>query len=200
MTARTPRGGRGPLGGFGAAAYDAGIAGDSGAMASENPFSVLSYIVAPALLTNTTALLLMGTINRFGRAVDRARAVAERVTKGGSAIGGATDPDLDRLTETELDVCRRRVNIIRNAMTAFYTATACLALATLVSLVGALIGPVSSTLVLDVALGISAAFGVAGVAAIVFGSATLVGESRLGAQANIHETAYVQRLLEARKK
>lgn len=164
-------------------------------MAAENPFSVLSYIVAPALLTNTTALLLMGTINRFGRAVDRARAVAERVTKG-----GATDAELDRLTETELDVCRRRVNIIRNAMTAFYTATACLALATLVSLVGALIGPVSSTLVLDVALGISAAFGVAGVAAIVFGSATLVGESRLGAQANIHETAYVQRLLEARKK
>lgn len=165
-------------------------------MAAENPFSVLSYIVAPALLTNTTALLLMGTINRFGRAVDRARAVAERVTKGGAPA----DADLERLTETELDVCRRRVNIIRNAMTAFYTATACLALATLVSLVGALIGPVSSTLVLDVALGISAAFGVAGVCAIVFGSATLVGESRLGAQANIHETAYVQRLLEARKK
>lgn len=165
-------------------------------MATENPFSVLSYIVAPALLTNTTALLLMGTINRFGRAVDRARSVAERVTKGTPAA----DPELERLTETELGICRSRVNIIRNAMTAFYTATACLALATLVSLVGALLGPVSSAMVLDVALGISAAFGAAGVAAIVFGSATLVGESRLGARANIHETAYVQRLLEARRK
>jgi hypothetical protein len=170
-------------------------------MAVENPFSVLSYIVAPALLTNTTALLLMGTINRFGRAVDRARAVAERVTKSGTASGGPPrDPELERLTETELGICRSRVNIIRNAMTAFYTATACLALATLASLVGALLGPVSSVLVVDVALGISAAFGVAGVCAIVFGSATLVGESRLGARANIHETAYVQRLLEARKK
>jgi hypothetical protein len=165
-------------------------------MATENPFSVLSYIVAPALLTNTTALLLMGTINRFGRAVDRARAVAERVTKGGAA----TDSELDRLTETELEICRRRVNIIRNAMTAFYTATACLALATLLSLAGALLATAGSPLVLDVALGISAAFGVAGVAAIVFGSARLVGESRLGARANIHETAYVQRLLEARRK
>jgi hypothetical protein len=165
-------------------------------MATENPFSVLSYIVAPALLTNTTALLLMGTINRFGRAVDRARAVAERVTKGGAN----TDSELDRLTETELEICRRRVNIIRNAMTAFYTATACLALATLLSLAGALLATAGSPLVLDVALGISAAFGVAGVAAIVFGSATLVGESRLGARANIHETAYVQRLLEARRK
>lgn len=164
-------------------------------MAADNPFSVLSYIVAPALLTNTTALLLMGTINRFGRAVDRARAVAERVTKGGPA-----DAELERLTEDELDICRRRVNIIRNAMTAFYTATACLALATLVSLAGALLGPVSSALVLDLVLGVSAAFGVAGVCAIVFGSATLVGESRLGARANIHETAYVQRLLEARRK
>ena len=165
-------------------------------MATENPFSVLSYIVAPALLTNTTALLLMGTINRFGRAVDRARAVAERAAKGEST----GDRDLDQLVETELGICRRRVNIIRNAMTAFYTATACLALATLVSLIGALIAPVSSALVLDIALGISAAFGVAGVCAIVFGSATLVGESRLGAQANMHETAYVQRLLEQRRK
>ena len=165
-------------------------------MAAENPFSVLSYIVAPALLTNTTALLLMGTINRFGRAVDRARAVAERAAKG----EGAADAEAERLVESELDICRRRVNIIRHAMTAFYTATACLALATLVSLIGALIAPVSSALVLDIALGISAAFGVAGVCAIVFGSATLVGESRLGAQANMHETAYVQRLLERRKK
>ena len=165
-------------------------------MATDNPFSVLSYIVAPALLTNTTALLLMGTINRFGRAVDRARAVAERVTKG-PASG---DPELDRLTETELGICQRRVNIIRDAMTAFYTATACLALATLVSLAGALLGPVSSALFLDLALGISAAFGAAGVSAIVYGAATLVGESRLGARANIHETAYVQRLLEARRK
>lgn len=165
-------------------------------MATENPFSVLSYIVAPALLTNTTALLLMGTINRFGRAVDRARAVAERAAKG----EGAADAEAERLVESELGICRRRVNIIRHAMTAFYTATACLALATLVSLIGALIAPVSSALVLDIALGISAAFGVAGVCAIVFGSATLVGESRLGAQANMHETAYVQRLLERRKK
>ncbi|MCW5774067.1 MAG: DUF2721 domain-containing protein [Rhodospirillaceae bacterium] len=165
-------------------------------MATDNPFAVLSYIVAPALLTNTTALLLMGTINRFGRAVDRARAVAERVLKEPET----GDPALDRLLEAELGVCRRRVNIIRNAMTAFYTATACLALATLLSLAGALIAPVSSTLVLDLALGISAAFGVAGVCAIVFGSATLVVESRLGAQANLHETTYVQRLLEARRK
>jgi hypothetical protein len=164
-------------------------------MASENPFSVLSYIVAPALLTNTTALLLMGTINRFGRAVDRARAVAERVTKGPPS----GDPELDRIVASELGIVQRRVNIIRNAMTAFYTATACLALATLVSLAGALLAPVGSPALLDVALGISAVFGAAGVAAIVFGSATLVGESRLGARANIHETAYVQRLLARRR-
>lgn len=161
----------------------------------DNPFSVLSYIVAPALLTNTTALLLMGTINRFGRAVDRARAVAERVTRGGTGA----DAELDRLAEVELGIVQRRVVIIRNGMTAFYTATACLALATLVSLIGTLIAPVGSALVLEFALGISAAFGVAGVGAIVFGAATLVGESRLGAQANAHETAYVQKLIDRRR-
>src|SRR5262245_25937177 len=138
-------------------------------MATDNPFSVLSYIVAPALLTNTTALLLMGTTNRFARAVDRARAVAERVTKSVQGMDSA----LEQLTETELGICRRRVTIIRNALTAFYTATACLALATLSSMAGALVGSVNAPLALNVALGVAAAFGVAGVGAIVFGAATL---------------------------
>ena len=113
------------------------------------------------------------------------RTVARRHIVGGCTVDMSTDG---------------LIGIASAALTAFYTATACLALATLLSLVGALIGLGSSALVLDLALGISAAFGVAGVGAIVFGSATLVVESRLGARANMHETAYVQRLLEQRRK
>jgi hypothetical protein len=37
-----------------------------------NPFAALSLIVAPAILTNASAVLAMSTSNRLARAVDRA--------------------------------------------------------------------------------------------------------------------------------
>jgi len=38
-----------------------------------NPFAVLSFIVAPAILTNASSVLTLSTSNRLARAVDRAR-------------------------------------------------------------------------------------------------------------------------------
>jgi hypothetical protein len=40
---------------------------------SANPFVILTLIVAPAILTNAAALMIMSTSNRFARAVDRGR-------------------------------------------------------------------------------------------------------------------------------
>ena len=44
-----------------------------------NPFAALTFIAAPALLTNASSLLLMGTTNRLARAVDRVRALASHL-------------------------------------------------------------------------------------------------------------------------
>ena len=44
-----------------------------------NPFAVLSLIVAPAILTNATSLLIMSTGNRLARAVDRARELSKQL-------------------------------------------------------------------------------------------------------------------------
>jgi hypothetical protein len=41
-----------------------------------NPFAALSLIVAPAVLTNASSVLVLSTSNRLARAVDRARALA----------------------------------------------------------------------------------------------------------------------------
>ena len=41
-----------------------------------NPFAVLTAIVAPAILTNASSVLALGTSNRLGRVVDRTRVVA----------------------------------------------------------------------------------------------------------------------------
>ena len=43
---------------------------------ANNPFAVLTAIVAPAILTNACSVLALGTSNRLGRVVDRTRVVA----------------------------------------------------------------------------------------------------------------------------
>ena len=44
-----------------------------------NPFFILTFIVAPAILTNASALMVLSTSNRFARAVDRARDLSRQV-------------------------------------------------------------------------------------------------------------------------
>ena len=43
---------------------------------ADNPFAVLTAIVAPAILTNASSVLALGTSNRLARVVDRTRVVA----------------------------------------------------------------------------------------------------------------------------
>jgi len=40
---------------------------------ADNPFAVLTAVVAPAVLTNASSVLSLGTANRIGRIVDRTR-------------------------------------------------------------------------------------------------------------------------------
>ena len=42
-----------------------------------NPLAVLTFISAPAVLTNASCVLLFGTGNRSGRAVDRVHELAD---------------------------------------------------------------------------------------------------------------------------
>src|SRR6201997_921917 len=43
---------------------------------SENPFAALTIVVAPAILTNASSVLCLGTTNRLARVVDRTRVVS----------------------------------------------------------------------------------------------------------------------------
>jgi hypothetical protein len=47
-----------------------------------NPFAALSFIAAPAVLTNAASVLAMSTSNRFLRASDRMRALGDRLDRG----------------------------------------------------------------------------------------------------------------------
>ena len=45
-------------------------------ISADSPFSVLTAVVAPALLTNSSTVLVLGLGNRIARVVDRTRTVA----------------------------------------------------------------------------------------------------------------------------
>ena len=140
-----------------------------------NPFAALSLIAAPAVLTNAASLLTMSTSNRLGRAVDRARDLARQLES--DPTGTPHGPDDRRLRElTAVD--ERSVLLVR-ALRSFYSAIGGFALATLLSLVGAVLS--------DGALGVAVralelaaviAGGVA-VGAMVHGSALLLRETSL---------------------
>jgi hypothetical protein len=45
----------------------------------ENPFAALTIVVAPAILTNFSSVLCLGTANRLARVMDRTRAVSAQL-------------------------------------------------------------------------------------------------------------------------
>ena len=79
-----------------------------------NPLGILTFIVAPAILTNASSIMALGTSNRFARAIDRARSLlAETKSRKG-------DADVESaLRVRQLITAERRVLLLVRALTAF---------------------------------------------------------------------------------
>lgn len=137
-----------------------------------NPLAILTFISAPAVLTNASCVLLFGTGNRYGRAIDRMHALAELVESG----SGLEEEEL-HLRIRQLESGETRTLLIVRALTCFYTAVAGFVASTLVSLVGAVL--VSSRIERGVSLSLSSAFlaGTVGVAAMITGAVMLARET-----------------------
>jgi hypothetical protein len=142
--------------------------------AGANPFAALTFIAAPALLTNTSSLLLLGTSNRLARAVDRVRVVVAQLDHLTSSENTLAQVELDLLALAE-----QRVRIIVRAMTAFYLAVGSLALGTMLALIGAALVSPSYDSARTWVLRLTIVACVVGVAAIMSGSLALVFESRI---------------------
>src|SRR5258708_36629341 len=65
---------------------------------TENPFAVLTLIAAPAVFTNASSVLSLGTGNRLARGVDRTRQLARELHAGppGASEVGLGGRQLDR--------------------------------------------------------------------------------------------------------
>jgi hypothetical protein len=100
----------------------------------DNPFTLLTLIVAPAVLTNACGLLSLNTANRYGRAFDRTRELTREIESA---------PQDDNLLSFRMTLLRRlvvRAMLLLRAHTAFYAALGLYVLTALVALLGASMG------------------------------------------------------------
>ena len=104
-----------------------------GSQLQSNPFVILTFIVAPAILTSASALMVLSTSNRFARAVDRARDLSRQVEE---AKKKQEMQLLDRLGH-ELLLTEKRAVLLLNSIRSFYFSLGGFAFAAFVSLVGA---------------------------------------------------------------
>lgn len=152
-----------------------------------NPLGILTFIVAPAILTNASSIMALGTSNRFARAIDRARSLlAEAERRRGESDAEAA------LRVRQLIVAERRVLLLVRALTAFYLSVGCFAAASLVSLFGAVLFIAEQEMLRQVTLSIAFFAGIAGVGGLVAGSGVLVLETRMALRILKDEATFIQ--------
>lgn len=149
---------------------------------SGNLFTTLSYISGPALLTNATSVLLLGTTNRLARVVDRSRQVVALLNRGGDSVEMT-------FARREFIVLQRRLRLVNRAITGLYLAIGAFAISTALSIVGAAAAEAEAASVLAVPLAAAFIIGTVGFGGFVAGSVLMLLESRLAIQALTHESA-----------
>jgi hypothetical protein len=156
-----------------------------------NPFAVLTFIAAPALLTNASSVMALGTSNRFARAIDRARSLARELE---------TNPELSaevsRLRVKQLGYAGRRTRLLVRALTCFYLSVGSFAAASFNSLLGAVFVLAHNDAVRGLAMLAAFACGAVGIGGLVTGAAILVGETRLTLAILSEETDLIVRGLD----
>ena len=159
--------------------------------ASANPSAALSLIVAPAILTNASSVLAMSTSNRLARAVDRARDLARQLEEPGDHRG----PDADRRL-SELTITETRAMLLLRVLRSLYTALGGFALATLVSLLGAVLAVVPGRTIVQVMELTGVGAGMVAVGALVHGFVLLLRETRMGVAVLRERAEHVRARLE----
>ncbi|HWX56013.1 MAG TPA: DUF2721 domain-containing protein [Verrucomicrobiae bacterium] len=140
---------------------------------ADNPFAVLTLIAAPAVFTNASSVLALGTGNRLARTMDRTRALAQMLH------AKPPDEEAAKVWGQQIDRLQVRARLLVRAMSFFYGAVGCFAAASLVALLGASLAASEYRLPFAVTAGISFLAGAAGFVGQVAGCFLLVRETRL---------------------
>jgi Protein of unknown function (DUF2721) len=139
----------------------------------DNPFAVLSFLAAPAILTNASTVLALSTSNRLARASDRAR------TASAAIFAGKAGEPVTEFHRADFQHAARRAQLLVQALRRFYFAAGSFAAGACFALLGAFAGYFHLPMVPLLAQVLTAGAAVAGVGSLVSGSLTLLAETRL---------------------
>jgi len=148
----------------------------------ENPFAILTAIVAPAVLTNACSVLCLGISGRIARVVDRTRFLTAEMPKfeEGSLEYGFRLRQIERL--------QRRAQVLVKGLRLLYSALGGLAASALISVLGAASAYFGNQFVFQAIAVVALAIGAFAVTALVVGCIYMVHETRLAVQ-NLSEEA-----------
>ena|SRR5690349_4880406 len=153
---------------------------------AESPFAVLTLIAAPAVFTNASSVLALGTGNRLARVVDRTRALVRDLH------ATETDAATKELWIRHLGRLEQRGALLVRAMSFFYGGIGCFAAASVVSILGATVVTSQYKWPFEVIVVISFVAGTVGFLGLAVGCSLLVNETRLALR-SIYEEAELAR-------
>ena len=161
--------------------------------AGNNPFAVLTAIVAPAILTNACSVLSLGTANRLARVVDRTRVVAAEIK-----AHDHNEKDHQGWVE-QLQHLQHRAQLLLSALQSFYAALGAFATAALISVLGGLAAYYQQKEAFRLAAIAAIAAGSFAVGALVRGSIIVVRETRIAVRNLAEEAKLRSRFYERRQ-
>jgi len=138
-----------------------------------SPFAVLTAIVAPAILTNASSVLALGTSNRLARVVDRTRVVAAELSayRPGS-------PDFE-MWAPQLEPLHSRAQLLLKALRLFYSGLGLFASSALVSVGGAIGAYYGVRILFEATAMLTVLTGTSAVVALSAGCVLMVRETQL---------------------
>jgi hypothetical protein len=140
---------------------------------ANNPFAVLTAIVAPAILTNACSVLALGTSNRLGRVVDRTRVVASDIAASAPGSEGFLE------WSSQLRALEIRIHMLLRALRLFYAALGLFASSALISVAGSMAAFYGQRLLFQMGAFLAVVTGGSAVVGLSAGCFTMVSETRL---------------------
>lgn len=153
---------------------------------TNTPFAALTVIVAPAILTNASSVLCMGTGNRVARVVDRTRVLASELAQ--------LEPNGARAAahREQLAALRTRGQLLLGAMRCFYASIGAFAAAALIAVIGTTLAAVLGATIFRAVAILGLITGTIGVAGLVIGGSVMVRETQLAVRLLEREAEFVQ--------
>jgi hypothetical protein len=140
---------------------------------TQNPFTALTFIAAPALLTNATSTLAQSTATRM---LATRESMSQLVAT--FKINGLEETE-DSAFDEHVDRIKSQAKHLLDALHSIYLALGAFAAATLVTLIGAALIPFQGALWFDSLAFLGLAMGAMGVGCLIFGSVRLFQTTRL---------------------